>query len=125
AASSFETWLESFGGKSLEGPVFPSFIILNASFGIGTSQADVTERINELFDKREEMFRIDAPTLQADPVPGRRKTLTISFIANGAPGTREWRSGQRIKPSNLLNELGLGEGPDELPEEEGETEQEE
>lgn len=58
--------------------------ILSAEFGMGGHVADVTPRvIGLLADQPSQGFKADYKTLGADPLPGKKKVLTIRYNYKG------------------------------------------
>jgi len=52
------------------------YVILNAQYGTEYNHVDVTRRLRELA-RRDRQFRVEYNTINADPAPGRSKTLRV------------------------------------------------
>jgi Protein kinase domain len=58
-------------------------IVRSAQFGTGGKVVDVTARVVELLRTHPGGFTLDAKTLGADPLPGKRKLLTLRYDYQG------------------------------------------
>jgi len=65
---------ETTGGK---------ITIQSAKFGVGKKQADVTAKLIEQLQAYPDGFAINIQTLGTDPVPGKKKRLTVRYEYNG------------------------------------------
>lgn len=62
-------------------------VLVSAEFGAGKRVADVTARVGELLRSQPDGFAADVKTLGADPLPGKKKRLTIHYRYQGADYT--------------------------------------
>jgi clan AA aspartic protease (TIGR02281 family) len=81
-------------------PVRPPFEIVSARFGGGKKWADVTDRIKELLATGQEI-KANTKTLGADPTPGYKKHLEITYMQGGEQKTMRVAEGSEVAASDL------------------------
>ncbi|HVU09038.1 MAG TPA: hypothetical protein VHG89_10885 [Verrucomicrobiae bacterium] len=57
--------------------------ILSAEFGVGAQVINVADRVSKLLSNRADGFTVNAKTLGADPLPGKKKRLVIRYNFKG------------------------------------------
>jgi hypothetical protein len=109
--SQFTGWREgnwgAIGGRVPGG----QYQILRAEYGAGNRRVDVTQRLRELA-RADRTFRAGNDALEADPAPGRVKTLRI--YARGPGGntrTFDYREGETVDGSQFSDWNGGGREP--------------
>ncbi len=74
-----------------------------AEYGMGVHVADVTARVTELLHNRPNGFVANAKTLGTDPLPGKKKRLTIHYDYKGSAYTLTIQSGKKMSFHSLVN----------------------
>jgi hypothetical protein len=82
----------------------PKFDVIRATYGAGSTQADVTERVRSKIVNGGLNIQVNADTLGIDPVPNTRKTLTVYYRQGRIPN---------IARANDFETLRLGNAPAE------------
>jgi hypothetical protein len=76
--------------------------IQSAEFGMGGETADVTARLVELLHTQPEGFTVNAQNLGADPLPGKKKRLTIHYDYQGVACVLTIQAGKRMDAQSLV-----------------------
>jgi len=76
--------------------------IQSAKFGTGGKQADVMAKVTELLHAHPEGFKISYKTLAADPAPGKKKQLTISYEYKGTNHVLTVPNGKQLSKQALV-----------------------
>jgi hypothetical protein len=79
------------------------FKVVSAKFGARSRLADVTSRVSELLQQHPEGFTANAQNLGADPLPGKRKHLTVHYEYLGVTRSYTVQGGQTINLIALTN----------------------
>lgn len=116
AAAPSPDWLASDDGVPprhqivLDPPVLPQppnrrtspIVIISARWGGGRRWTDVTEKVRQLFADQT-LFNANPSTLGADPTPGWRKRLEITYIRDGQRRRVAFDENGRIDPDQLAD----------------------
>ena len=83
--------------------IAPDIVVYSARFGAGEKAIDVTARVAELLRSHPEGFLADGKTLGGDPLPRKRKRLTLRYSYGGTNCTLSFRSRGRVSRQALVN----------------------
>jgi TPR repeat protein len=76
--------------------------ILSAEFGMGKQVTNLTARVIELLHTQPGGFTADAKSLGADPLPGKKKRLTIKYDYAGADYTFTIQAAKKVSYQSLV-----------------------
>jgi hypothetical protein len=77
-------------------------VIESAGFGMDKKVADVAARVGELLRSRPEGFTVDAKTLGADPLPGKKKRLVVNYDYQGTNHVLMVQAGKHLGRDSLV-----------------------
>jgi hypothetical protein len=78
----------------------PDIRILQALYGAGTTQIDVTAKVQSLVQSGTTGARVGNHLFDKDPVVGKTKTLHLLFSSNGVQYQTDIREGEQLSFSN-------------------------
>lgn len=84
-------------------PVSPAITVRSAEFGAGKNVSDVTARVAELLRTQPDGFMVNADTLGADPLPGKKKRLVVKYDYKGASHVLTIPGGKHLDQQTLVN----------------------
>lgn len=105
-AADLDGWLASFGVFEAKAPSHTGFVIVSAVWGIEENTVLITPRVSELMTTVKSPFKLNAASMGTDPAPYKTKFLTVKYVLNGVPDTRQWQNGSRITPKKFLEGIG-------------------
>jgi hypothetical protein len=93
-------------GQSSSSQTSSDIHVLQANYGVGSQQLDVTTKVQSLVQTGQTNIRVGNHLFGKDPMFGKRKTLTILFTSNGAQYRKDIREGEDL----LLSDARLVNG---------------
>lgn len=76
--------------------------IQSAKFGAGKKTVDVTARLTDLLQSEPDGFKVGAGSLQADPLPGKKKHLTVHYVYQGSNFVFSIPAGKKMSRQSLI-----------------------